>query len=102
VKRRFTIIAKCFDKRGRLISTGINNYRKSHPVQQHFAEQVGLNEKIYLHAEIQALLRAGDRKVHRITVERYDRQGNPANAEPCPVCKAAITSWGVKEIEFTK
>jgi tRNA(Arg) A34 adenosine deaminase TadA len=100
-RKKYTIFAKCFDKRGRLISVGMNNYRKSHPIQQHFANLVGLHEKIFLHAEIQALLRAGDKKVHRILVERYDKQGNPANAEPCPVCKAAIKAWDVQVVDFT-
>lgn len=63
--------------------------------------KVGLPEKLMLHAEVLALLRAGDKKVHKIKVERYHTNGDPANAEPCPVCKEAIRMWGVKYVEHT-
>ena len=99
--KEFQITAKCYNKRGRLISVGTNSYRKTHPVQQHFASQVGLPEKIYMHAEIAALLKAGQKKVHKIVVERFDVNGNPALAEPCPICKAAIKAWGVAYVEHT-
>lgn len=99
--KRFAITAKCYDKRGRLLSTGKNSYKKTHPIQSHFAKIANLPEKIYLHAEVDALLKAGDKKVHKIIVERFDVNGNPANAEPCPVCKAAIKSWGVQYVEYT-
>ena len=101
-RKRYIITAKCFDKKGRLLSIGMNDYKKSHPIQSYYAKLVGLSEKIYLHAEIQALLRAGDKKVYKIVVERYDYQGKPVNAEPCPICKAAIKAWGVTKVEFTK
>ena len=100
-RKRYTVTAKCFDKRGRLISVGENSYRKTHPVQASLAKSVGLPEKCFLHAEVLALLRAGDKKVHRIRVERFDADGNPANAEPCPVCKQAIRQWGVAYTEYT-
>jgi tRNA(Arg) A34 adenosine deaminase TadA len=63
--------------------------------------KVGLPLKTFLHAEISALLRAGDKKVHKIRVERFDANGEPANAEPCPICKEAIRLWGVSYTEYT-
>ena len=100
-RKKYVITAKCYDKRGRLISVGVNNYKKTHPTQAAIAEKVGLPDKQFLHAEICALLRAGDQKVHKILVERFDSNGQPANAEPCPVCKEAIRMWGVQYVEFT-
>lgn len=100
-RKKYVITAKCYDKRGRLISVGVNNYKKTHPLQAALAEKVGLPDKQFLHAEIQALLRAGDQKVYKIVVERFGADGQPANAEPCPVCKEAIRMFGVQYVEFT-
>lgn len=99
--KRYKIKATCYDKRGRVISSGENNYRKSHPLMQRFAKEVGLENKIYLHAEVQALLRAGDREIHTIFVERYNADGSPATARPCPICQKAISYFGVKRVIFT-
>lgn len=100
-KRHF-ILAKCYDKRGLLLSVGFNSYTKSHPMMKQLAKEVGhAPEKIYLHAEVSALLRAKDKPVHRITVERYDARGLPASARPCPICRRAIEIFGVKIVEHT-
>ena len=64
-------------------------------------EKVGLPDKQFLHAEVLALLRAGERDVHRISVERYHKNGEPANAMPCPICAEAIRMWGVKYVDHT-
>lgn len=75
---------------------------KTHPVQKMHADQVGLPQKIYLHAEVHAIVkcRAID-KAHRIVIMRYDSNGNPKNAKPCPVCMSAINSVGIKHVEHT-
>lgn len=99
--KRYIILAKAYDKKGNLLSVGENSYRKSNPVMKYFAEQAGLPAKIYLHSEVQALLRCKDKKVHKLTVERYTADGNPANAKPCPVCQLAIKAWGVSFVEYT-
>jgi len=70
--------ATCYDKLGRVISVGANNYTKTHPVQSHFAKLAKVPEKIYLHAEIA-----------------------PALAAPCPACLAAIKAWGISKISYT-
>ena len=93
--KKYTILAKCFDKQGRQISMGKNSYTKSHPLQKHFAELVGEPARIYLHAEIQALLRSGDTSIHRIRITNL----NGKSAEPCAVCKAAIKAYGIKHID---
>lgn len=100
-KKRFEIKATCFDKRGKIISVGYNSYKKSHPIQSHFARLAGLPEKVFLHAEIAALLKARGKDVEKIKVERYDSKGNPVNAAPCPVCQLAIKNWGVSYVEHT-
>lgn len=102
-KKRFNIVATVYDKRGRKLTEGTNSYTKSHPLQAKFAVQVGLDDKIYLHAEISALskLKKGQ-KPHRIVVERYKENGEPGLAKPCKVCEAAIESHGIALVEWTK
>lgn len=94
------IKAYCYDKRGRLLSVGQNSYKKTHPLQAHFAAQVGLHDKQFRHAEIDALLKAKGKQVHRIHVERFIH-GKEALAAPCPICMYAIQKFGVKVISYT-
>lgn len=100
-RKKYTILAKCYDKRKRQMSVGVNSYSKTSTVMSYFAEKVGTPCKVYIHAEVQSLLRCKDRKPYRLTIERYDNEGNPALAKPCPVCSEAIRAWGVSVIEYT-
>ena len=65
MKTRYKILATCFNKYGIPLSKGENSYKKTHPLQAYFAERVGHPQRIYLHAEILALIRAGDKKIYR-------------------------------------
>lgn len=98
---RFKIQATCYDAKGRVLSKGRNQYNKTHPLQAHFAKLAGEPYKIYLHAEIAAILKAGGKKIHTIKVERYTSDGCAANAQPCPICQLAIKAFGIKRIEYT-
>lgn len=101
MKQRYTIVAHCYDKRGILISCATNNYEKSHPLQKYFAERVGHNEKIYLHAEIAAILAAKGQPIHRIEISRFNKKGEISNAKPCPICMEAIQDFGIDKICYT-
>lgn len=95
------LTATCYDKRGRIISRATNNYTKSHPLMAMFAKKVGHScHKIYLHAEIAALIKAGERSVHKIKVERFGKRGTPLPSMPCPICMEAIKTFSVKEIQY--
>lgn len=98
---KFKIVATVYDRKGRILSTGQNNYLKTHPTQKMHADKAGMSEKIYLHAEIDALIRVKHGVPHSIRVERYGKSGQELNAEPCPVCRLAIVAAGIKEITFT-
>lgn len=101
MKIRPIITARCFDRKGRLLSIATNSYSKTHPLQSYFASKVGQPAKIYLHAEIHAILKAGGKEIHRIEISRYSKAGNQLLAKPCPVCMEAIRAYGIKEIVFT-
>lgn len=101
-RNKQNITAIIYDRKGRIISMGKNSYVKTHPLQAKFANQVGLHEKIFLHAEVDALVKLKDwKKAHKIVVTRFGNSGEPLLAKPCPVCQRAIEMAGINYIEHT-
>lgn len=100
--KKYLILAKCYDKKGRLLAAAFNSYTKTHPLQQYFARKVGHPHCEFLHAEIHAILKCKGKSIYRISVERYDARGLPANAQPCPICQEAIKAFDIKIVEYTK
>lgn len=101
MNKRYEITAIAYDKKGNILSVGKNNYVKTHPLQKHYSTRAKVSEhKIYIHAELDALIRARG-KVHKIVVMRFNADGKPANAKPCPACQLAIKDFGVKHVEHT-
>ena len=101
-RKQYKLIATVFDKHGRILSIATNSYQKTHPYQAKLAKKVGEPHKVFLHAEIRAILKAQKfGSPHKIKIERYDACGNPVNAEPCKICKLAIKEVGIKLIEYT-
>lgn len=93
--------ATCLNHKGRVISIGYNSYVKTHPIQARFSQKAKEPEKIYLHAEIAAIIAAKGKPIHTIKVERYDRQGKPLNSCPCSICQLAIEKAGIKYVLYT-
>ena len=92
------------DKRGKVLSIGVNSYNKSHPLMAKYAEQTGTPEKCYLHSEVAALvaLNYNDRqKAHKLSVARVMKNGETGLAMPCPICQLAIKELGIKEVSYT-
>lgn len=88
--------------KGNVLSTAENSYTKTHPIQARFARDVGMPDRVFLHAEIAALVKLPkDCKPYKISIQRYYKNGKPANAKPCEVCEAAIKFWGIKHVEYT-
>jgi deoxycytidylate deaminase len=96
------ITAIVYDKRDRILSVGRNSYIRTHPLQAKAAKAVGEPSKIYLHAEIAAIIKLRDwNKAHRIVVTRFNKYGLPMLAKPCRCCQHVIRQTGIKEIEHT-
>lgn len=96
------LAAICVDKKGRVIGQGKNSYKRSHPLQKHFAILAGLSEdKMYLHAELQALLRCKDKQVHTLYVARVLKDGSIGMAKPCAGCVEALKAFGVEKVVYT-
>ena len=96
-KKRYLLKAETFDSHGRKISEAYNDYRKTHPIQSHFAKLANQPARIYLHAEILAIIRAGERKIHTIKITNLSGK----LSSPCPVCMKAISAYGIKRIICT-
>lgn len=102
--RKYDITAIIKDKHGHIISRANNSYVKTHPIQAHYAERVGREQKIYLHAEVLAIIRAGEKieKAHTIEIYRFDRLGKTKLAKPCPICMELIKTTPIKRIVYTQ
>ena len=101
-KRKQELTAIIYDKRGMPLSIGRNSYFKTHTYQAKIAKQVGLPEKEFVHAEIDAILKLKHpEKAHRILVTRFGANGQELNAKPCPVCAKAIELAKITIIEHT-
>lgn len=99
---KYVHIATIYDRAGKILSRAVNNYTRSHPIQARFAGEAGQPERIFLHAEIAALVKLrGNQKPTRIHIERYTKDGKPANSAPCPVCQAALKHWKIKYVTYT-
>ena len=98
---RYRFAAIACDKAGNILAVGHNSYIKTHPVQAKAAIKVGQPNRPFLHAEIAALVKARG-VVYSLSVARVTKDGSPANAEPCPICREAMRQAGVKLVEWTK
>jgi deoxycytidylate deaminase len=98
---KHVITAVVYDKRGRPIATAQNSYIKTHPLMAKAARKAGQPYKLYLHAEIAALIKVDWAKAHSIFVSRYNAAGTPMHAAPCNICSKFIADAGIKIIRHT-
>lgn len=96
------IKAIIYDRKGRILSIGENSYEKSHTLMAHHSKKVGLPHKIFLHAEVAAIVKCKDlSKAYKISVFRYNNQGKTLLAKPCICCQSALAATPIKIIEHT-
>jgi deoxycytidylate deaminase len=89
-------------QKNKVITQAVNQDTKSHPIQAKFAHMVGLHEKIYLHAEMSALVRCKSDADTIVVVRLGGHSGHELrNAKPCPICQLAIKEFGVEHIYYT-
>lgn len=89
-------------RKNKVIVTATNLEKKTHPLQATLAERVGLKEKIYLHAEINALIKAKE-SADTIVVARIG--GHSHNelrmSKPCPICQMALEMNSVRRVIYS-
>jgi tRNA(Arg) A34 adenosine deaminase TadA len=96
------VTAFVYDKKGNLLSVGRNSYVKTHPLQAKAARAVKQEKRIFLHAEIAALVKVRFwEDAFRMEVFRYGADGRALTARPCPICDHVIKQTGIKRIEHT-
>lgn len=101
-RKRYEIISTTFDKRGRPIATGINDYKKSNPLMKTFAKLAGeSDQKIWVHSEMNAVLKSKHRDIDSILVQRFDSFGNPKLAKPCRTCTQMLKGFGVRVVRYS-
>lgn len=98
--KRQEVTALAYDRKGKLLSVGLNSYTKTHPLQAKFGRLTGRPNAIYLHAEMAALVKAKG-PVHKLVVMRYGANGRPLLSKPCEACQMAIREFGVTIVEHT-
>lgn len=105
-------IAAAIVYKNELISVGVCSY-KSHPLQKHYGRNP---HSIYLHAEVDALIKARSRieargislKKCTLYIARVKRASSsdasfiPGLAKPCEGCMKAIHEAGLTNIIFTE
>lgn len=97
MSKRHSLTAIIYNKRGYPISIGQNSYLKTHPMQAKAAANVGEHAKIYLHAEIAAIVKLPkNAKPHSILITRFNSKGEPVNAAPCPSCHLFLSTFGLQ------
>ncbi len=96
------IKAIIYDKRGRILSIGENSYHRTHRVQYSVSRAVGKPNAIYIHGEIDAIVKCREiHNAHKILVMRITPDGYRM-AKPCDGCMEGITTLTpIKIIEWT-
>lgn len=99
---RYIVTAEIYDRKGRRLAKGRNSYTQTHPVQAMYAKKAGQPNRVFLHAEIDALIRVRGGKPYKISIKRKNaKTGRVGLAKPCPVCELAIKRAGIKQVEYT-
>ena len=99
---KFSLKAIIYDKKGNILYIGENSYLKSHPYMAKLSAKEGMPFKIFLHAEVAAILKCRDlSKAYKILVTRVGRSGDFLLAKPCKICQSAILAAGIKVIEHS-
>ena len=94
--------AVLYNSRRRVITTAVNNDYKSHPRQAWWAQRVGLDEKIYLHAEMACLIKAREAADTIVVVRLGGHDGKSLRqSRPCPVCEPALRYAGIKHVYYS-
>lgn len=88
--------------KNKVITQGVNQDTKTHPLQAKLAEMVGLDEKIYLHAEISALVRCKGEADTIVVARLGGHYGDELrNAKPCPICSLALKEAGIENVYYS-
>ncbi len=98
--KQYTVYAAIADKKGQIVSIGKNSFIKTHPKQYSY-NQYRNPHKIFLHAEIDALLKYKSDNGYVMIIARMTKTGLIRNAKPCIGCFGALQESNIKKIFYT-
>jgi len=98
--KQYTIYAAILDKKGQIISIGKNSFIKTHPKQFSY-NQYSNPFKLFLHAEIDALLKNKTDNGYMMIIARMTKTGLIRSAKPCIGCFNAIQESNIKKVYYT-
>jgi len=84
-------------KGGRVLATGMNKER-NHPL---IVSSEHIKTHCSVHAEIDALKKAGNVRGATMYIGRVNRRGQERNSRPCDKCYVSIINSGIKKIVYT-
>jgi tRNA(Arg) A34 adenosine deaminase TadA len=88
--------------KNKVIATATNHDCKSHPLQAKWADRVGLSEKIYLHAEMSAMIKARDDSDKIVVVRLGGHSGHELRqSRPCPICESYLKHSGIEHVYYS-
>jgi deoxycytidylate deaminase len=99
-KDYFFVAAAAITKKRDILSIGFNSYTKTHPKMLYYSSKVNNYNRIYLHAEISALVKS-KKPVWGLVIVRVLKNKSLALSKPCPTCQLAIKEAGCKFIWYT-
>ena len=85
-------------KSGRVLSTGVNKDR-NHPT---IVSSEHIKTHCSVHAEIDAIKRAGNTRGATIYIARVNKRGQARMSRPCDSCYREIIRSGIKKIVYTQ
>jgi deoxycytidylate deaminase len=95
-------------RKKRVIAASCNYDKKSHPIQSWWANKTAeiygkhLSEKVYLHSEISALIRAREDADSIVICRVGGHSGRELrNARPCVICEGYIRYSGIDHIHYS-
>lgn len=102
-KKRYSITASAFDKRGRLIASANNSYKDSSALMRFYARKVGKQHCKWNHAEIACLNKVMkmNKIVDTLVIVRYDCSGMLKDSRPCEICQEAISDFKVRKVIYS-
>ncbi|MNQ96233.1 Cytidine and deoxycytidylate deaminase zinc-binding region [compost metagenome] len=96
------VVAVLTDRKGKVVSVGINSYEKTCAKQGRIAKRLGLDEKVFTHAESHAINQDKLMKGYKLTVVRIGARGELCYSAPCPICSERIRQTkNIKVVEFS-
>ena len=99
--KNYYVGAITLDKKGNILSIGFNNYLKTHPYQKMLSEKHFKEDKVFLHAEISALIKCNSTPYALIVARIGKTESTFRIAKPCCICQAAIKLSSIKKVYFT-